>query len=226
MATAGLLGWEHRLIGTISKGYKQRVGLAQALLHNPDILILDEPTSGLDPNQQEDMRQLIRHLGEDRTIILSTHILPEVEASCSRALIINAGELVAEGTVEEIRAHATGGAKVNAVVRGDAESVQRAFGALAFVDGVDALPAHGDSERLNVVLSLQGDVDPALLEQVAHAAFENNLPLSSLSAEKASLEQIFAQLTALDEHAVYAGGAQVEAAPTADDVPEEGGSDA
>jgi len=88
---AGLSGMEHRLIGTISKGFRQRVGLAQALLHKPDILILDEPTSGLDPNQQEEMRTLIRDLGREHTVILSTHILPEVEAVCDRVLIIDAG---------------------------------------------------------------------------------------------------------------------------------------
>ena len=95
----GLKGMERRTIGTFSKGYKQRVGLAQALLHRPPVLILDEPTTGLDPNQQQDMRDLIRSLGQERTVILSTHILPEVEAVCQRALIINRGRLVADGSV-------------------------------------------------------------------------------------------------------------------------------
>ncbi len=100
---AGLRGKEHLLVGSLSRGYKQRVGLAMALLHRPPILILDEPSSGLDPNQQIEMRRFLRHLSESRTIIFSSHILPEVEAVCDRILVIHEGRLVADGTVDDVR---------------------------------------------------------------------------------------------------------------------------
>ncbi|MDJ0521076.1 MAG: ATP-binding cassette domain-containing protein [Planctomycetota bacterium] len=100
---AGLKGKEHQLIGSLSRGYRQRVGLAMALLHRPPILILDEPSSGLDPNQQIEMRRFLRALGHSRTVIFSSHILPEVEAVCDRVLIIHQGKLVADGSIEDVR---------------------------------------------------------------------------------------------------------------------------
>lgn len=99
---------KHKKIGELSKGYRQRVGLAQAIIHNPKILILDEPTTGLDPNQIVEIRELIRKLGREKTVILSTHILPEVEATCDRILIINKGKIVADGTVNELRKQSEG----------------------------------------------------------------------------------------------------------------------
>lgn len=104
----GLNKEKHKLIGELSKGYRQRVGLAQALIHDPDILILDEPTTGLDPNQIIEIRELIKNLGKEKTVILSTHILPEVEATCDRILIINKGKIVANGTSENLRQQAEG----------------------------------------------------------------------------------------------------------------------
>jgi len=104
----GLNKEKHKLIGELSKGYRQRVGLAQALIHNPEILILDEPTTGLDPNQIIEIRELIKELGKEKTVILSTHILPEVEATCDRILIINKGKIVANGTSENLRQQAEG----------------------------------------------------------------------------------------------------------------------
>ena len=104
----GLNKEKHKLIGELSKGYRQRVGLAQALIHDPDILILDEPTTGLDPNQIIEIRELIKKLGQEKTVILSTHILPEVEATCDRILIINKGKIVANGTSENLRQQAEG----------------------------------------------------------------------------------------------------------------------
>ncbi len=102
VSDAGLQGKEHQLIGSLSRGYRQRVGLAMALLHRPPILVLDEPSSGLDPNQQIEMRRFLRSLGSSRTIVFSSHILPEVEAVCDRILVIHQGKLVADGTVEEV----------------------------------------------------------------------------------------------------------------------------
>jgi ABC-2 type transport system ATP-binding protein len=104
----GLNAEKHKKIGELSKGYRQRVGLAQAMIHDPEILILDEPTTGLDPNQIVEIRMLIRELGKEKTVILSTHILPEVEATCDRILIINKGKIVADGTAETLRKQATG----------------------------------------------------------------------------------------------------------------------
>lgn len=105
----GLNAEKHKKIGELSKGYRQRVGLAQAMIHDPEVLILDEPTTGLDPNQIVEIRKLIRELGKEKTVILSTHILPEVEATCDRILIINKGKIVADGTAEILRKQAAGG---------------------------------------------------------------------------------------------------------------------
>jgi len=106
--TTGLNSEKHKKIAELSKGYRQRVGLAQAMIHDPEILILDEPTSGLDPNQIAEIRKLIRELGREKTVILSTHILPEVEATCDRIFIINKGKLVADGTADSLRKQAQG----------------------------------------------------------------------------------------------------------------------
>src|SRR5947209_118177 len=102
----------YRPIGELSKGYKQRVGLAQAILHRPDLLVLDEPTEGLDPNQRVEIRHLISHLGKDRTVILSTHVLPEVQHTCSRLLIIHRGKIAAEGPVERLIRQAEGAVEI------------------------------------------------------------------------------------------------------------------
>jgi ABC-2 type transport system ATP-binding protein len=104
----GLMGEKHKLIGELSKGYRQRVGLAQAMIHDPQVLILDEPTTGLDPNQIIEIRKLIKEIGKEKTVILSTHILPEVEATCDRILIINNGRIVADGTAKNLRNQSKG----------------------------------------------------------------------------------------------------------------------
>jgi ABC-2 type transport system ATP-binding protein len=196
--TAGLAGLERRVIGTCSKGQRQRVGLAQALLHKPDVLILDEPTSGLDPNQQEEMRALIRALGRERTVILSTHILPEVEAVCDRALIINRGRLVADGSVGEIKAKAAGSPAAVALVRADEGAARRAFAALPFATNVEVAPQATEPEVLRVRVATARPPSRAELEAVARAASEAGLPLSGLAPDVASLERIFAELTSED----------------------------
>ena len=104
----GLNKEKHKFISELSKGYRQRVGIAQAMIHDPEILILDEPTTGLDPNQIIEIRKLIKSLGKEKTVILSTHILPEVEATCDRILIINNGQIVADGTAEDLKSGSTG----------------------------------------------------------------------------------------------------------------------
>jgi ABC-2 type transport system ATP-binding protein len=207
-AAAGLEGMEGRTIGTLSKGYRQRVGLAQALLHRPPVLILDEPTTGLDPNQQQDMRELIRTLGRERTVILSTHILPEVEAVCDRALIIKDGRLVADGTIEAIRAQAAGrstreGAAL-VTVRASREQAEQAFRALPFVSRVEPAGAPDAEGTTSVRLIFARGPEAADLEQVAAACFERRLPLSRLTPVEAELEDVFALLTGGDDAATPA----------------------
>ena len=117
MELVGLSGWEGRILGHLSKGYRQRVGLAQAVLHDPKVLILDEPTSGLDPGQVVGIREFIKNLAEDRTVVLSTHILPEVERLCPRVIMINKGEIVADDTLDGVRRHAGGGVRYRVQLR-------------------------------------------------------------------------------------------------------------
>src|SRR5438105_3706965 len=139
--TVNLSDKRRRTCGTMSRGERQRVGLAQALLHKPQVLILDEPTSGLDPNQQTEMRALIRSLGGERTVVLSTHVLSEVEAICDRAIIISVGKLVADGTVADIRGRGRSG--LVAVVRGTPAQAEAAFAGLPGVERVEASQAEG-----------------------------------------------------------------------------------
>ncbi len=164
--------------GTLSTGYRQRVGLAQALLHEPEVLILDEPTSGLDPNQQQDMRQLIRDLGRERTVILSTHILPEVEAVCDRALIIHKGKLVADGRVDEIRASRR--SSVHLVVRAALDAARAGFEGLPGVEAVEVVPAEGEPGYVSV--RLVGSADRELCERAAACAVRNGFGLARLDA--------------------------------------------
>jgi ABC-2 type transport system ATP-binding protein len=141
MDQVGLTGWEQRILGSLSKGYRQRVGLAQALVHDPPVLILDEPTSGLDPAQVAGVRELIGKLAGHRTVILSTHILREVEALCSRVVVINKGHIAARGTLDEVRAMAGGVRYLAQVAPGDAapEAVAAAVGGLDSVSEVRPL---------------------------------------------------------------------------------------
>jgi ABC-2 type transport system ATP-binding protein len=141
MEQVGLTGWERRILGSLSKGYRQRVGLAQAMVHDPPVLILDEPTSGLDPAQVAGVRELIGQLAGRRTVILSTHILREVEALCSRVVVINKGRIAARGTLDEVRAMA-GGVRYLARVRSeetDPAAVPAAVGGLPGVSEVRPL---------------------------------------------------------------------------------------
>ena len=191
----GLEGRERSLISSLSRGFRQRVGLAQALLHRPPILILDEPTSGLDPNQQEDMRVLMRRLGETRTVVLSTHILSEVEAVCDRALIISNGNMAADGTINEIRESAHMGSGIAMVVRGGLDQARAAVSSLPMVKSIHIASVDGDAERVRVLLELGGDIPRDALESAAAAVQRAGLPLSELRTERASLGEVFAGLT-------------------------------
>ncbi len=137
MELVGLSGWESRILGSLSKGYRQRVGLAQAVVHDPEVLILDEPTSGLDPAQVVGIRDFINELATRRTVILSTHILSEVERICPRVVMINGGKIVADDTLDEVRKHAGGGIRYRVELRGRAdENLPVLLGALPGVEQV------------------------------------------------------------------------------------------
>jgi ABC-2 type transport system ATP-binding protein len=204
IADCSLEAVRHRPIGQLSKGYRQRVGLAQALLHDPDVLILDEPTSGLDPNQIRDILGLIARLGGERTVIHSTHILSEVEATSDRVLIINKGRIVAEGAPRELAASlkgagAVGGAGpvVRATLRGP--GVLERLAAASFVASVepdaDADVAVGDGFVRVRVQGRDGREGRDLSVDLYRLAAESGWDLSELRPERARLEEVFAELT-------------------------------
>jgi ABC-2 type transport system ATP-binding protein len=180
----------NQLIQQLSKGYKQRVGIAQALIHNPPVLILDEPTSGLDPTQIIQIRDLIRELAADHTIILSTHILPEVQSTCSRVLIINRGQVAAEGTPQELEAQLRGGMHISMLVRGPQAEV---LSKVQSVEGVTDVTAAPESGFTHVTLNVPGerDVRETLASQVVGAGWG----LVELKSVSLSLEEIFLKLT-------------------------------
>jgi ABC-2 type transport system ATP-binding protein len=183
-------------INELSRGYRQRVGLAQTLIHDPDVLILDEPTSGLDPNQIIEIRQLIREIGREKTVILSTHILPEVTATCSRVIIINEGRLVADGAPDELANRSRGGERVYMTVRGPQAEVEGKLASLPAVRSVRVVggPAPG---RVRYEITSGDGVDPT--EQLFQVAADNRWPVSELYREASSLEQVFIQLTQTDQ---------------------------
>ena len=169
--------------GTLSKGYRQRVGLAQALIHNPEVLIMDEPTSGLDPNQVVEIRNLIKKIGKQKTVILSTHILQEVQALCDRVIIINKGQLVANDTIDNLQKSSSGETALTVEFK---ETIERAqlqkIRTVKQVDNID-----GNKWRL---IS-----DKDMQEDVFQFAVSNHLTILSLEKEKQSLEDIFRTLT-------------------------------
>lgn len=187
----GLNVEKHKKIGELSKGYKQRVGLAQALIHDPEILILDEPTSGLDPNQIVEIRNLIREIGREKTVILSTHILPEVEATCDRILIINDGKIVADGTSESLRKQAQGQEvlRVGISEANDKDNVISALQALDTVGMVDPVENGGFTFVIN------SKDDRSSRKSVFEMCVKNNWILSELTPIETKLEDIFRDLT-------------------------------
>jgi ABC-2 type transport system ATP-binding protein len=184
-------------IAKLSKGYRQRVGLAQAVLHNPDVLILDEPTAGLDPKQIIETRELIKGLAGEHTVILSTHILPEVSMTCGRVLIINRGRVVAEDTPENLTQRLQGGAGLRVEARGETGPV---FDALRVVPGV--LNIRPRDAREGVVI-FELDVEPGreVRPEVARALVEKGIGLLTLQQAGVSLEDVFLQLTTRDNAA-------------------------
>jgi ABC-2 type transport system ATP-binding protein len=196
-------------IHKLSKGYRQRVGLAQAILHNPDVLILDEPTAGLDPKQIIETRSLIRGLAGDHTIVLSTHILPEVEQTCEQVLIITHGKLVATDTVHNLTHRLRGGETVRVEVESRSgplthEMVQRRLEQVAGVSHVLFKETRHDRHIFDIE-SLQGQ---AVRADVARAVVEAGWNLNELRPVSVSLEEIFLELTAAESATTRAGGAQ------------------
>lgn len=184
------------LIGKLSKGYRQRVGLAQALVGNPPVLILDEPTSGLDPRQVIEVRQLIKELASEHTVILSTHILPEVSMTCQRVVIISDGTVVAEDTPEGLARRLAGSERITVHVRGPADQVRRALESLPGV-----LAVHDGGRVTNTVhaFALDSKVGSDVRERVAQVVVGNGWGLLELHREAMSLEEIFVRLTTTDE---------------------------
>jgi ABC-2 type transport system ATP-binding protein len=180
----------YRPIGELSKGFKQRVGLAQAILHRPDLLVLDEPTEGLDPNQRVEIRHLISHLGKDRTVILSTHVLQEVQHTCSRLLIINRGKIVADGPVEQLIASAKGLVQIAVEIQGSGVAK-----ALEGLDGVKRV-APGETQDGRTALTVMADGSKDIRPAIFGLAREKNWTLYELHQETGSLEDLFRQLTA------------------------------
>jgi ABC-2 type transport system ATP-binding protein len=184
-------------IGKLSRGLRQRAGLAQALLGDPDVLILDEPTSGLDPKQIIETRNLIRALGGEHTVILSTHILPEVAATCSRVVIISNGRVVAEDTPENLDRRLKGAESISVTVRGPREAISRA---LRMVPHVISVETDGDARSNNVqtAFTVQSEVGADIRESLARAVVEGGWGLTELRPAHLSLEEIFLQLTMSD----------------------------
>jgi ABC-2 type transport system ATP-binding protein len=186
-----------RMIGTLSKGYRQRVGIADAVVHDPPILILDEPTSGLDPNQRVEVRRLIASLGAEKTVILSTHILAEVEAVARRVVIVHRGRIAADGTPDQLAERFAGETRLSVAARGSRDAL---LAALRAVPGVASATARqGDELESGVAVcdvSVAAGADPR--EAIAAAVAAAGLPLRELHRETADLEAIFRRLTVED----------------------------
>ncbi|MFW6088959.1 MAG: ATP-binding cassette domain-containing protein [Gemmatimonadota bacterium] len=183
----------NRPIGHLSKGYRQRTGLAQAILAEPDLLILDEPTEGLDPNQRAEIRNLITHLGSDRTVLLSTHVMQEVRATCDRLLIIHHGRIIADGAVDGLLAgRAGGGVRVRVELEADPDEAR---GVLRGLDSVAEVRDVGDADDPRPRFLLIGKAGEDPRPDVSGLARERDWTLWELSRESEDLEELFAELT-------------------------------
>ena len=181
----GLIKEQHKLIGSLSKGYRQRVGLAQALIHNPEVLILDEPTTGLDPNQLIEIRSLIKEVGREKTVLLSTHIMQEVEAICDRVIIINKGQIVANKTIVELQ-KSKGNRKL-ITVEFDKKAEKKEL--MKIENVLDARELKGN--KYQIYSDSKFDLRPAIFE----FAVNNKLTVLQMNIEEQKLESIFQELT-------------------------------
>lgn len=191
---AALTGVYKQTIGSLSKGFKQRVGLAQALLNDPEVLILDEPTVGLDPRQIIEIRELIKSLRGEHTIILSTHILPEVEMTCERVVIINEGEVVAEDTPENLTKRLKGTERIVLEVDKDGPQLENIFTQFPQITSREKQKPSANG-RIRYTLESTEDIRPQLANQIV----QNGMSLYELRAEAYSLEEIFLHLTTKEE---------------------------
>jgi len=184
---------EHKLIGALSKGYRQRVGLADALVHDPDLLILDEPTIGLDPNQIRQVRELIKNLGGKRTVLISTHILPEVEIMCSRVIVIHKGKIRASDTAENLlkNQRTAGSMRIEAKVGNDNATAE-----LMNLPGVKDVTSEKDGDYTLFQVRLEANTDPS--EDVARLAASKGWPVRELTRRRTTLEDVFVELTHSD----------------------------
>ena len=187
----GLNVEKHKKIGELSKGYRQRVGLAQAMIHDPEILIFDEPTTGLDPNQIIEIRKLIREIGRQKTVILSTHILPEVEAICDRILIINNGKIVADGTAETLRKQAQGEEILRIKIE-DETNKDVLFEGLRSIESVGMVDPIADMQNTYMVQSKNG---LSSKRQIFQLCVQKNWILTEMTPIETKLEDIFRELT-------------------------------
>ncbi len=186
----GLEGEKHKQISELSKGYKQRVGLAQALIHDPEVLILDEPTSGLDPNQIVEIRKLIKNIGREKTVILSSHILAEVEATCDRILIINKGKIVADGTAKELRKQSEGKEILKVKIEeGENNEIFKAIQAIESVGVVDFL------QKEENTFEIQSKPELSSRRDIFKLCVERGWVLTEMTVTETKLEDIFRELT-------------------------------
>lgn len=191
MEMTGITEMKNRLIRNLSKGYKQRVGLAQAIIGYPKVIILDEPSVGLDPKQIIEMRELIKKLGENHTVILSSHILSEVSAVCDHIMIISGGKLVASETTENLSRRMSGGDELSLTVKGDENEVK---GALIPMEGVASVViTEVRGEEVDALVNVEKDTD--IREAVFFKFAEKKMPILSMSLSQKSLEDIFLELT-------------------------------
>jgi ABC-2 type transport system ATP-binding protein len=187
--TTGLNREKHKKIGELSKGYQQRVGLAQAIIHNPKVLVLDEPTSGLDPNQIVEIRKLIRELGREKTVILSTHILPEVEATCDRIFIINKGKIVADGTAESLRKQAHGSEILRVRIEdGQSDQIYKSLQSIKSVSMVEF--ADRNMNRFDIHCT-----SAEVKREIFRLCVDKHWVLTELTPFETKLEDIFRDLT-------------------------------
>jgi ABC-2 type transport system ATP-binding protein len=190
IAETGLQNYLHHNISELSKGYKQRVGLAQALIHDPSILILDEPTTGLDPNQILEIRNLIKRLGKSKTIILSTHIMQEVEAICDEVILINHGEIIASGTPQSLMQGREAKHQIRVVIEGSMNSAKKALEQLAKIEKI----LHEDNAPQGTcILLVESTTD--LRSEINKALIQAELDVLEISASEQSMEKVFYELT-------------------------------
>lgn len=195
MEQCGLTDVSRRIIGQLSKGYRQRVGLADALVHEPELIILDEPTIGLDPHQIRAVRQLIKNLGQKHTVLISTHILPEAEMTCNRMLIMGEGRIVASGTPDELQNLMTAGSQIVAEIAAPPAELQECWSIMPEVEQFNISAAEGDYQRCALTPRNGGDLRPMIFA----LAQERGWKLRELTRSRHSLEDIYVQLTGVEE---------------------------